>query len=102
MVADACEDASQFCGARGLDFWGIIYAQVGVLRDNKFGFDTDVYYTPIDNGDQAHADFVIFGAPNDFELDSIKDWLRENIFVPVAANVAPAAIGRLPRVNPHP
>jgi hypothetical protein len=101
FARSACADAEAYCKARGLTYIGIIYAQVGVLRDNKFGHDTDVRYTPIPHQDDGHADFVIFGAPDDFVLDSIKDWLRDNVLRPLHAQEAPAVIGALPRTNPY-
>lgn len=102
LTGNACADAEAYCRARGLPYIGIIYAQVGVIRNNMFGHDIDVRYTPIAQQDDAHADLVIFGAPDDFTLDSIKDWLRNNILRPLRAHEAPPVIAALPRANPDP
>jgi hypothetical protein len=79
LSKDIVRESRDFCERRQppLSFIGVMFAQVGSLRENVGGFDTDVYYTP--NADRAHSDLVAFGAPSEFELDIIIDWLKRTI-----------------------
>jgi hypothetical protein len=84
LTNDAESEGRQYCKNRGRPFMGIMYASVQTLRALVGAIRTDVRYTPIQNVDLAHADFVTFGSTDEI-LFKIRDWLQE------AVSIAPAA-----------
>src|SRR5262249_2542785 len=85
-------EGQRYCRGRSLPFVGVMYASVRTLRASVNEIKTDVYYTPIENGDDAHADFVTFGS-TDETLFIIRDWLQETVSVALAPNcIVPSAL----------
>jgi hypothetical protein len=83
LTNDFEAEGQQYCKNRGRTFMGVMYASVQSLRAAVDGIRTDVYYTPIESVDQAHADFVTFGS-TDESLFRIRDWLQETVMVALA------------------
>lgn len=69
-------EARKYCADRGKPFIGVMYAKVERIRRETNGVTTNVYYTPINDVDLAHADLTMAGS-NDDNLGAIRDWLQE-------------------------
>jgi hypothetical protein len=69
-------EGRQYCEERKKPFIGVMYGKVEHIRRETNDVKTDVYYTPIKDGDQAHADLTMAGT-NDDNLGPIRDWLQE-------------------------
>jgi len=62
-----------------------MYAPVETLRHQDNEITTDVHYTPIRGGDQAHADLTMAGT-NDTNLFRVRDWLQDTVHVALQSN----------------
>jgi hypothetical protein len=69
-------EGRKYCEDRKKPFIGVMYAKVERIRRVTNGVKTDVHYTPINGGDQAHADLTMLGS-NDDNLGATRDWLQE-------------------------
>jgi hypothetical protein len=76
LTDDFEAEGRRYCEERGKTFIGVMYAKVERIRRETNGVKTDVYYTPIEGGDKAHADLTMAGT-NDENLGFVRAWLQE-------------------------
>jgi hypothetical protein len=76
LTNDFEAEGRRYCEQRNKPFIGVMYAKVECIRRENSGVKTDVHYTPIMDGDKAHADLTMAGT-NDDNLGAIRDWLQE-------------------------
>lgn len=65
-----------------IKYAGIAYATAGDLQGSTLvvGVTTNVVHTPIALQDDAHTDFVVFGA-NDTHMDELRTFLQDRLIV---------------------
>jgi hypothetical protein len=80
LTNDFEAEGRAFCEGLKKPFIGVMYAKVEHIRRETNGVKTDVYYTPIKDGDLAHADLTMAGT-NDDNLGPLRDWLQEILSV---------------------
>ena len=76
LTNDFEAEGRRYCEQRNKPFIGVMYAKVERIRRETNYVKTDVHYTPIKDGDKAHADLTMAGT-NDDNLGPIRDWLQE-------------------------
>ncbi len=76
LTNDFEAEGRRYCEQRNKPFIGVMYAKVERIRREINRVKTDVHYTPIKDGDKAHADLTMAGT-NDDNLGPIRDWLQE-------------------------
>jgi hypothetical protein len=85
LTVDFEAEGRAFCKNLGLSFQGVMYAPVEMLCHQDNEITTDVHYTPIQDGDQAHADLTMVGT-NDSNLFRVRDWLQDTVQVALQNN----------------
>lgn len=76
LTQDFEGEGREYCRLKEKPFIGVMYATVASIRRVANEITTDVYYTPIKCGDQAHADLTMAGTTDD-NLGLVRDWLQE-------------------------